>query len=449
MEKRGEPNKAVMIITRVVVCALILWAGAAAKSILTAMKTPPKAAENGERALKVEVMEVQPDDRLVIITGTGSAKAKDMVKLAPEVGGKVIRVHPDLEEGKRIPRGEILFEIDPTNYQSAYEVAAATVAQTNNTIERLQKQQSMDSERLKTIARNRDLAKAEYERVRTLFEKSKVGTQSGLDRAESAFNSAADMADQVSLAVDLYPIQIQETRSALESARARLRTAKADLERTKVRAPFDGRVVAKAIDPGQFVQPGAPVLTLADDSVLEIHVPLDSRDARDWLQFKENAGLQDTAWFGSLVQAPCEIRWTEDKNGHYWEGILDRVVAFDNKTRTLTVSVQVPGEKALSRDGDQLPLVEGMFCAVNIPGKTMQGVMELPRWAVSFENTVYISNDLRLKTVPVTVERVQGETAYISQGLAPGDQVVTTRLIDPLENSLLEILNRQEGDNAS
>lgn len=449
MEKRGEPNKAVMIMTRVVVCVLIIAIGVIAKFKLAEMKKPPTAADNGEQALKVEVMEAQPKDWPVIITGTGSARAKDMVKLAPEVGGKVIRVHPDLEVGKRIPKGEILFEIDPTNYQSSYEVAAATAAQTQKTIERLEKQQSIDSERLNTIIRNRDISQAEYERVRSLFEKSKVGTQSGMDKAESAYNSAKDMAAQLSLAVDLYPIQIQEARSSLESAHARLRTAKADLDRTKVVAPFNGRVVTKALDPGQFVQPGAAVLTLADDSILEIHVPVDSRDARDWLRFKDQPDSRDAAWFAKLEQVPCEIRWTEDKNGHYWEGILDRVVAFDNKTRTLTVSIMVPAEKALSRDSEQLPLVEGMFCAVSIPGKTMHGVMAIPRWAVSFKNTVYINKDGRLKTMPVTVARVQGEDAYISLGLESGNQVVVTRLADPLENSLLEILDLKKGETAS
>ena len=449
MENRGEPNKALMVITRVVLCVLILVIGAGAFRFFSAMKKPPKEAENAEKAIRVELQTVRFMDKAVIITGTGPAKAKDMVRIAPEVGGKVIGVHPDLEVGRRISKGEVLFEIDPVNYQSAYDVAAATAAQTRKTIERLKKQQAIDTERLSTIIRNRDLARAEYERVRTLFEKNNVGTQSGVDRAESAYNQAVDQADQIGLAVDLYPIQIQETYSALESANARLKTAKADLERTKVEAPFDGRVVLKNLDPGQFVQPGAAILTLADDSVLEIHVPIDSRDARDWLRFKKQDGPKDAAWFGAVEQVPCEIRWTEDKNGHYWEGVLDRVVAFENKTRTLTVSVKIPAEKALSQDEDQLPLVEGMFCSVSIPGKIMHGVTELPRWAVSFENTVYVSNDKRLKTLPVKVVRIQGEKAYVSEGLQEGDQVIVTRLTDPLENSLLEAMNENKGDPAS
>ena len=79
----------------------------------------------------------------------------------------------------------------------------------------------------------------------------------------------------------------------------------------------------------------------------------------------------------------------------------------------------------------------------------MQGVVRLPRWAVSFENTVHVSVDDRLKTVPVEVVRVQGEEAFVSGGLAAGDVAVVTRLIDPLENTLLELTFADEEESGS
>ena len=103
------------------------------------------------------------------------------------------------------------------------------------------------------------------------------------------------------------------------------------------------------------------------------------------------------------------------------------------------MAVKIPAAEALSVNGS-LPLVEGMFCSVEIPGRPMETVFRLPRWAVSFSNTVYTVQKNRLKTVPVTVVRSQGEQTFVSRGLAEGDRVVTTRLVDPLENSLLEIV---------
>jgi RND family efflux transporter MFP subunit len=250
-------------------------------------------------------------------------------------------------------------------------------------------------------------------------------------------------------AVSLYPIRIKEADSSLESAQARLALTKTNLERCEVRAPFDGRIKNVSLEKEQYVGPGQNVVTLADDSILEIHVPLDSRDARQWLRFKNQQESGKTAWFSELEPVPCRIRWTEMKDGNNWKGRLHRVVKFDPQTRTLTVAIRVKSEDAWLNNPETLPLVEGMFCSVSIPGRLMKDVIRLPRRAVSFKNTVYISNDSRLKTIPVKVLRSEGDYAFITEGLRPGDQVITTRLVDPLENALLDIENTGSEKSAS
>lgn len=215
-----------------------------------------------------------------------------------------------------------------------------------------------------------------------------------------------------------------------------------------MRAPFDGRLKAVSIEKGEYVSPGKPALTLADDSILEIQVPIDSRDARQWLRFDQPPASSQTAWFSGLTPVSARIHWTEDKSNHTWEGTLHRVVKFDQKTRTLTLAVRV--EAAAARGtGNSLPLVEGMFCSVSIPGKTLYGVFRVPRQAVSFEKTVFIANGNRLKTLPVVVARTQGQETFIAGGIVEGDLVITTRLVDPLENALLTITNLPEEDTRS
>ncbi len=186
---------------------------------------------------------------------------------------------------------------------------------------------------------------------------------------------------------------------------------------------------------------GRQVLTLADDSILEIHVPLDSRDVRQWLQFSDSRKHPGTAWFTGLELVTCSIRWTEASDNHKWRGLLHRTVRFDRQTRTLTVAVRIDSANAAGNGTQGLPLVEGMFCAVDIPGKTLKNVYRLPSWAVSYQNTVYQIRESRLKTVPVEMARAEGDTVIVSDGLRPGDWVVTTRLSDPLENTLLEDTN--------
>lgn len=439
MRGADSSRTAFNVIRRIIICGLILTVGVAVMLVLTGMKKPPAEAEYQERVLRVAVTEVQPRNVDVVMTGYGTVQPIQVVNLAPEVSGRVAAIHARLEVGAVIPAGEVLFTIDTHDYAVAVDEAQAQLGQLENVALRLEKQLLLDRERLKTLARNRDLAHAEYARVRHLFEQNQVGAQSGVEAAEKAFNAMQDGYDQLAQAVALYPLHIAETRNSIEMARARLRMAENNLARCRVAAAFDARVVHYAVQEGQFVNRGASVLTLADDSRLEIHVPLDSRDARQWLRFSRSPVTPSTAWFTALEPVPCTIHWTEDDSGHNWQGTLHRVVQFSEETRTITVAVRLDADQARPLAQHSLPLVAGMFCRIDIPGRTMRMVMPLPRWAVSFENTVYRVRDSRLQTAPVEVARIEGETAFVASGLRPGDQIIRTRLVDPLENSLLEI----------
>ena len=442
IEKAKKP--AMVVFISIVVSIIVLIVGILGMSMLASLKTPPVETKNSERPLRVEALQTTIADAPIVITGYGEVKALNVVPISSEVSGKIVQIHPRLEVGEMIPKGETLFTVDSANYTAAYEEALGTVQQWENAIIRLKKQSIIDTRRLKTIERNRALAKAEYDRIRKLFETKHIGTRSGVEKSEQVYNSALDQADQMAQTVALYPIRIKEAESSLSSARARQAFAKSNLMRCKIRAPFNGRVKSVSLEKGQYVTPGQNIVILADDSVLEIHVPLDSRDASKWLYFNGAKTNGKTAWFSGLKKVPCKIRWTEDNNGQTWDGRLHRVVKFDRQTRTLTVAVRVYAQTVMKKNFQSLPLVEGMFCSVKIPGRSLHNVFRLPRQAVSFENTVYLVVDNRLKTVPVKVARMEGGNVYVYDGLNTGDWVVTTRLIDPLENALLELANKSQ-----
>jgi len=405
IEKAKKPAKVVLI--SIVVSIIVLIVGYLGMKMLASLKTPPMETKSSERPLRVEALQVKQEDIPVFIAGYGEVKALNVVPIAPEVAGKIVKIHPRLEAGEIIPKGEILFIIDPRDYMIV---------------------RNTSRDRLKILKRSQELAKKEYERVRILYEKNKIVTQAGIEAAEKAMLSAADLTSQIAQALE---------------------TAETNLERCEVRAPFNARIKSVSLERGQYVTPGQNIITLADDSVLEIQVPIDSRDARKWLRFNVEKTNRKTSWFANLEQVPCKIRWTENNNGQPWDGQLHRVVKFDQQTRTLTVAVRVDAETALKKNPQSLPLVEGMFCSVEILGRTLHNVFRLPRQAVSFENTVYIANDNRLKTVPIKVARVEGENAYVDDGLNAGDMVIITRLIDPLENALLEIANKNQKEEQS
>lgn len=399
IKKSSKPGMG--LLTSIAICILVLLIGVAGMVVLIQLKKPPAEAQNSERSLRVEAIKVKKEDVQVFITGYGEVKALTVVPIASEVSGRIVNIHPRLKIGEIIPKGEILFKIDPKDY--------LTTLKTNR-------------KRLEILKRSHELAKREYQRVLALFKKNNVVALSRLEAAENTMLKAADLENQI--------IQVLET-------------AENNLERCEVRAPFNARIKSVSLEKDQYVTPGQNVVTLADDSVLEIHVPIDSRDARKWLLFNADESNENTTWFSNLKHVPCKIRWTEKNNGQTWEGLLHRIIKFDQQTRTLIVAVRVDAEIALKKNPQSMPLVEGMFCSVKIAGKTLHDVFQLPRQAVSFENTVHISVKGRLKTVPVDVVRVDGENAYVESGINDGDMVITTRLIDPLENTLLQLSDNQ------
>ncbi len=396
-ERKNNSTRATVLI-RVAACAIILLIGFGGFAFLKGKKKAPGHAQQVERAIQVEAVAAAFKNVPVQIKAHGELRSIRMVEIAAEVAGRVVEVHPKLQIGEVIAKGELLFAIDDRDYSSDYE--------SNKT-------------RLAILKRDKEITAKELERVRTLFEKNKVGTRAGVEKAEKAANSSADRLAQVQQAM----------------VRAEIK-----LERCKMFAPFTCRITSKNIEEGQYVAPGKIVLGLADDSVLELEVPLDSRDAFKWLQFvntNSDKPVESDAWFSRVKPVPCEVTWTEDASNRA-TGILNRVSSFDTKTRTVRVVLRIDS-KEFMKEKRAMPLVSGMFCRVAIPGATMHQVVELPRWAVSFENTVYVIRNSRLETVPVLVSRVQDNKAYVREGLVEGDMVITTRLVNPLERSLVQV----------
>ena len=443
------------VIVRIIACIAILAVSVGAMVLLASQREEPAKAAVRERPIRVDVQTAAFENVQVSIVGYGEARARDTVVIAAEIPGRVVEIHPRLDAGEVIPRGEVLFKIDPRDYQARFDENSATVQQMRSTIERWKKQFVIDRDRLDTLARSRELADAEYNRVKQLFEVDQVGTQSAVDGAERAMNVAKDQYDQLAQVVDLYPLRIRESEDGLVSAEAMFSMAQANLERTVVYAPFNARIKEVKLEQGQYVAPGAQVLTLADDSIVEVSVPLDSRQARQWLRFDApvaQAAEAKTAWFSALENVEVEVFWTEDEANYQWKGRVSRVEKFDAETRQLTVVVQVSGADAQNTDAGRLPLVEGMFCKARIPGRVAENVVKLPAECVGFDRdasgfrSVYVAapadgGALRLKTVKVKESHMEGQDMYISEGLNPGDLVITTRLVNPLENSLVEPLN--------
>ncbi len=400
MDKLQREDGSRSNILRIFICLVILGLGAGGFLALKSMKKPPTRIPREEQALNVQVITAARKDVAVTLTGYGELKSMRSLALAVEVAGKVVAKHPNLEKGAVIDKGELLIAVDDADFRTDYLGS---------------------KERLAITRRDLALAEKELGRVKSLFKKNRVGSQVGVEKAAQAVNNAAARAAQL---------------------RQAMNRAKNKLDRCRLVAPFTGRIISENVEVGEYVTPGKTIAVLSDDATLEVEVPIYGYDAVSWLDFK--AGKQNGHWFTSVEPVVCTIRWT-DSPKFVFTGDLQRVTSFSRATRSLNVVVQL-GDRRRGKDGaNPFPLVSGMFVSVDIPGRTMFGIFELPRTAVSFDNNVFVVRNDRLYTVPVQVVRIQGEYCYVKSGIKTGDKVIITRLIDPVEGSLIRIVPLKEG----
>ena len=350
----------------------------------------------------METISVYRKDVPVWLKGYGELRPIRRVEIASEVAGRVVEVHPRLQAGEIISEGELLFKVNDIDYRTDYRI---------------------NKDRVSILKKDLELAQRELKRVETLFTNNKVGTAAGVESAEKTVNTAADRLAQAQLAM---------TR------------AKISYDRSIVVAPFTLRIIATDLEAGQYVSPGKNLVTVADDSLFEVEVPIYSRDAVDWLVFSSKE-IAESNWFAFQDKVTCQVRWTESEEAVF-DGLLHRVSSYSAETRNVKIIVRVSrDENEQNRVRYGMPLVAGMFVSVEIPGRIMKDVAPVPRIAVSFENSVHVVRENRLYTVPVNVVRVQGDYAYIADGLNEGDKVITTRLVNPLDGSKVQVVASNGG----
>jgi len=313
----------------------------------------------------------------------------------------------------------------------------------------VEQQQENDRARRKILARSRDLAASRFERLKKLYEEQTVGTLSEVEAAESAGVAQENQLSLLDNALAIYPRQIGELEASLQRARIQKNHAALDLEKTDIRAPFRGRVAEVRIEQGQLVIPGQQVFLLINDDLLEIPVSLDSKEVQQWLlQAEPSEDDQAGDWYSGIVNKSCRIVWTESPQTFFWTGRLDRIERLNAETRTVIAVVRPDSHEPAdgSGDGAALTLAEGLFCTVRIPARSPARCIRLPLPAVTHERTVFVSETDRLQTRPIRLLHEDDQFAYITGNLEAGEIVITTKLVTPLEGSLLTVSLPERND---
>ncbi|MEM9226632.1 MAG: efflux RND transporter periplasmic adaptor subunit [Verrucomicrobiota bacterium] len=333
----------------------------------------------------VEVVEVDASTIPLTIRSQGSVQARTETTLNAEVAGRVLTLSPNFRPGGFVSEGEVLVTIDPSDYEANLAGAQANL-----------------SEAMLDLAQQEALA-----------EQAKVDWQE-LGRGEPT-----------ELALNLP--QVERAKAEILSAQAAMERAERDLERTEIKAPYDGRVLEQQVDIGGYVTggPTSPVgriystetaevrLPVTDDEIAYLGLPFSFRDEREVLGPK----VVLSADFGGET--------------HRWEGhIIRSEAAVDARSRLYFVVASV--EDPYKRDPDvpnRPPLKVGMFVQAEIEGISLGGAITLPRTALVGNETVLIATpEDRLQRRTVQVAHSDTQSAIVTQGLEPGERVILTPL---------------------
>lgn len=314
--------------------------------------------------------------------------------------------------GQSVNQGDVLVEIDPKDYELARAAAQTALDAAQADLAVLKAWQRPEEVRRLRALRDQaaarvDLAKLELARVEELRE-GKVVSESEYDQARSAHAVAKAVLDGAEAALEV----AQNGPTAEEVARAQARIAQAEaqvalaqdrLERTKIRAPFDGVITERYVDVGERVtaMPRVEILEIMDLDIVFVEVGIPERHVHevaigDVVSLKAEGLEQPVS--GSVVLVNDKI---------------------DRASRTYRVRVAVVNEDRT--------LKPGQFVRVSFALRSAEARVLVPREAVTYgggQPQVFVCPGDRVALRDVRLGLGDDRRVEIVEGIEAGEKVV-------------------------
>jgi membrane fusion protein (multidrug efflux system) len=200
-----------------------------------------------------------------------------IIPVSPEVRGKVKAVL--VEDNQPVRKGDPLLEIDGDEYarvvrakQDALDRAIAAQKSLQAAMDEKSWELRQAEARLDGARADLDYATKEEARYKRLLKEEsvsrskydRIGSERKVKEAEAEARRAEAMAAR--MAIRTLRAKLDEQKRAIEEARSLLELARIDLARTVIYAPASGNVTRKNVYPGNYVQPGQPLLAIVDPS---------------------------------------------------------------------------------------------------------------------------------------------------------------------------------------
>lgn len=391
--------------TAVGLAILALGAGIAFVLFATRPELPPRAAP--EAALTVGTVPATRTDVDRVWPGYGTARAMNSAALAAQVAGAVVERPEAVEPGNPIQAGDLIVQIEQTDYLARVRAAEQLVSQAQAELAALEVDEAAWAEQVRLADEQAEIERRELAQAYQALEAG-AATASEIDRRTKALRALEVQASTVRQQLQRVDSQRAALQANLERLRADLQLAEQNLRRTAITSPISGILERVDIEQDEYLNVGSPVARVVDVSRIEI--PL--RIAASALGYVR-------------VGSPAVLR-PDGPGTHTWEGAVVRISPeIDPETRSVTVFVEVtqPADAFLAPD-ERSPtlLLPGQFVTGQIVGAPEPGSVLVPRRAVQ-DSTLYLAqpNDQGLWTA----RRTPVDPLFHTTGDFPG--------IDPLE----------------
>lgn len=334
-----------------------------------------RSAENAKGLLTFEPVQKRVAQTLLPMNGEIALNASALTHVSPRVPGTVRTINVDL--GRQVKKGDVLFEIESPELGLAVGAYRKNKALAALALKNLEREKTLVTQKLSPAA---DLVEAQMR-----YEEYRI-------ELESAANA-------------LHVMGLDD--AAVDALTADGATGKG--ARLPVLAPQSGTVIEKHLYPGETVETGKDVLTIADLSSVWAWMSVYERDLARLLAEAKKGPTRvqvSTLAFADMT----------------FEGVIDLVGSMvDESDRTIKVRATLKNPDALLRPG--------MFCAVNAVFETQEKVVAVPKSALlSDEGKHFVFRQVRegfvLRT-DVEVGRVFADYIEIKSGLSEGEKIVT------------------------
>lgn len=281
-----------------------------------------KASKNKERVIKVALASPEKKHFVQRIPVQGTVLPKELASLSAKTAGTLDMLAVD--EGSVVKKGDLLFEIDRKNLRNLVTVAENELAVCSS---------ELASAKINAELAEIKLRKAEWDfkRAATL-RKSQAISQDSYETYDVAKKSAESEFAKAKAQVAVASAEEKKQRNNLDIARKNL----AD---SIIRAPYDGVITEKCVEPGEYVQQGKVILKIENQKTLEVNCFISS------------------IYYNKVVPGTTIARFDLDGKSAGEAVVTYRSPSIEPLSRTFKIKVTVP---------EKSDLVSGILCGVSL-----------------------------------------------------------------------------------